>query len=252
MPVGETFYSPGRLGTPLNITSEGATDYVVYTAPLDVDYVIANVSITNRDTAILYSACVAISTSSSPGDHEFIEWGTKVAPSGTLEVTKLMLAPGEKIIVRFPGLPAPVNLVVNGTFASPGGPGAPYYSPPTGWYVFGSNYDASSGYLEIGGSVTAVTSPSYSAVPGATYTYSFTVPSGSGSFYDGSPKFSIAWRPSSGGAWMATPISITGPGTYTGQWTAPSTAYEIQLQFGTYSYTGCRIDNVVFYKNVVV
>lgn len=105
IPVGATFSTPGRLGTPLNITSASDTDYVVYTVPSESEYAIVNLSITNRESTPVRAACVAISTSSSPTDQEFIEWYTPILPNGVLEVTKIMMAPGEKLIVRFPLVP---------------------------------------------------------------------------------------------------------------------------------------------------
>jgi len=244
IPVGEVFYSPGRLANPLDITVEGSTDYVVYTVPAEASYALVNLNVVNRDTTAIYGVCVAVSTSSSPTDQEFIQWNTGLQPRGVMELTNLVLARNEKLVVRFPGRPQPVNLVVNGTFATSGSPGTGLL----GWTAFGSDWSATGGNLYVGGSVSINSSPSYPATPNAIYTYSFDVISGS--FFDGSPQFSIAYRPAGGGAWLGTSISILSTGTKTGTWQAPANAAEIQLSFGTYSYTNCRVDNVYFAKNV--
>jgi hypothetical protein len=143
----------------------------------------------------------------------------------------------------------PIDLIVNGTFTSPGFT-SPFTQMPPGWFILGSNWDATSGYLQLNGGNNA-TSSAVDVVPGATYTYSVTVLPGFGSFFDNGNKISIlhSTRVGGGGVLSATQIPIPSAGTYTGTWVAPLNATTVAVGLSTFSYTSFRADNVVFYKN---
>jgi hypothetical protein len=173
IPTGALFNSPGRLGSPLDITSAGDTDHIVYTVPNDSNYAMVNLSITNREAVSVYSACVAISTSSTPADHEFVEWGTFIQPYGTMERTNLVMAANEKLIVRFPAQPIPVPPVIGQVAYTTAGTyswTAPAGVTSVSVVAVGAGGSASVYYGAGGGGGALAYKNSISVVPGNTYT----------------------------------------------------------------------------------
>lgn len=86
----------GRLGTPADLNS--GVDTPIYECPTGA-FSVVTVSICNRG-ATAASVRVALATSNSPTAAEYIEYDTSVFANGVLERTGVVLAPGQRIIVR--------------------------------------------------------------------------------------------------------------------------------------------------------
>lgn len=74
------------------------TDTTVYTVPVGT-YAIANVSITNRNPTSIQMK-LAMATTGTPTDAEWIEWNTVIIPNGVFERTGLVLQGGLNIVVN--------------------------------------------------------------------------------------------------------------------------------------------------------
>ena len=85
----------GRLGVQ-DLTAD--TDTTVYTVPVG-SYAVANVSITNRNTSSI-TMKLAMATTGTPTDAEWIEWSTIIIPNGVFERTGLVLQGGLNIVVN--------------------------------------------------------------------------------------------------------------------------------------------------------
>lgn len=85
----------GRLGVQ-DLTAD--TDTTVYTVPVG-SYAVANVSITNRNATSI-SMRLAMATTGTPTNAEWIEWNTIIIPNGVFERTGLVLQGGLNIVVR--------------------------------------------------------------------------------------------------------------------------------------------------------
>lgn len=85
----------GRLGVQ-DLTAD--TDTTVYTVPVG-SYAVANVSITNRNATSI-SMKLAMATTGTPTDEEWIEWNTIIIPNGVFERTGLVLQGGLNIVVN--------------------------------------------------------------------------------------------------------------------------------------------------------
>jgi len=85
----------GKLGS-ASLSSE--TDTTVYTVPASTVATI-NVSIVNRgaESSVVN---VAIASSGSPADAEFIEYGVTIPAKGVLERTAIVVGAGERVVVR--------------------------------------------------------------------------------------------------------------------------------------------------------
>jgi hypothetical protein len=70
----------------------------VYTVPVG-SYAVANVSITNRNTSSI-TMKLAMATTGTPTDAEWIEWSTIIIPNGVFERTGLVLQGGLNIVVN--------------------------------------------------------------------------------------------------------------------------------------------------------
>ena len=87
----------GRLGA-VDLGALAYTD--LYTVPADT-FSVASISLANRTSSAIQIR-VAITTTagpSAPGNSEFIEYGTTIAPNGVLERTGLVLDTGKIISV---------------------------------------------------------------------------------------------------------------------------------------------------------
>lgn len=84
----------GRLGVQ---AIPATTNTTVYTAPLGF-YSVCNVSITNRNTSAI-NMRLAMATTATPADAEWIEWETIIIPNGVFERTGLVLNGGLNIVV---------------------------------------------------------------------------------------------------------------------------------------------------------
>jgi hypothetical protein len=98
----------GILGTPSNLAIN--TDTSIYTVPPDT-FSVVTVSICNR-SANTVSVRLAISTSSTPGLADFLEYGTQILANGVLERSGIVLQAGRQVIVRSSAVD--VNAIVTG------------------------------------------------------------------------------------------------------------------------------------------
>ena len=85
----------GRLGVQ-DLTAN--TDTTVYTVPVGT-YAIANVSITNRNATSI-TLRLAMATTSTPSNEEWIEYDTVIIPNGVFERTGLVMQGGLNIVAR--------------------------------------------------------------------------------------------------------------------------------------------------------
>lgn len=85
----------GRLGT-ANITA-AATETTVYTVPSN-NFTMCTISICNRGNSEA-AIRVALSSSSTPTDDEWIEYNVDIGGHGVLERTGVLLSAGQRIIV---------------------------------------------------------------------------------------------------------------------------------------------------------
>ena len=84
----------GRLG---NVDIPATTNTTAYTVPVG-SYAVANVSLTNRNATSI-SIRVAMATTATPADSEWIEYDTVLIPNGVFERTGLVLQGGLNIVV---------------------------------------------------------------------------------------------------------------------------------------------------------
>ena len=85
----------GRLGA-ADLAS--ATNTTLYTVPAST-FAVVTVSICNRNTTNI-NARLAISTTASPANSDFVEYDVQIGPNGVLERTGLVLDAGKLIVVR--------------------------------------------------------------------------------------------------------------------------------------------------------
>lgn len=85
----------GRLGT---ADLSAATNTTVYTVPADT-FAVVSVNLCNRG-ATAASVRIAVATTSTPGNAEFIEYDAQITANGVLERTGLVLDAGKLIVVR--------------------------------------------------------------------------------------------------------------------------------------------------------
>ena len=95
----------GRLGVS---ALPATTNTTVYTVPTGY-YSVFNVSITNRNTTAV-TVRLALATSGTPNDQDWIEFDTVIAPKGVFERTGLVAGPGLLVVCV-----ASVNAVINAT-----------------------------------------------------------------------------------------------------------------------------------------
>jgi hypothetical protein len=85
----------GRLGV---ADLSAATNTTLYTVPANT-FAVVTVSICNRNASNT-NARIAIATSASPANSEFVEFDVQIGPQGVLERTGLVLDAGKLIVVR--------------------------------------------------------------------------------------------------------------------------------------------------------
>jgi hypothetical protein len=85
----------GRLGT---ADLAAATNTTLYTVPADT-FTVLTVSICNRNSTPA-TARIAVATTATPGNAEFIEFDVQLTASGVLERTGIVLDAGKLLVVR--------------------------------------------------------------------------------------------------------------------------------------------------------
>lgn len=85
----------GRLGT---ADLSAATNTTLYTVPATT-FTVATVSICNRGTAAA-NVRIAVATTATPSDAEFLEFDVSLAAKGVLERTGIVMDAGKLLVVR--------------------------------------------------------------------------------------------------------------------------------------------------------
>jgi hypothetical protein len=85
----------GRLGT---ADLAAATNTTVYTCPSST-FAVVTVSVCNR-SASAANIRIAVATSATPGNAEFIEFDTSLSAKGVLERTGIVMDAGKLLVVR--------------------------------------------------------------------------------------------------------------------------------------------------------
>jgi len=88
----------GRLGT---ADLAATTLTTLYTAPAST-FSVVSVNICNRSTSTV-SVRIAISSSATPGNDEYIEYDAEILSKNVLERTGLVLDSGKNIVIRASG-----------------------------------------------------------------------------------------------------------------------------------------------------
>jgi hypothetical protein len=97
----------GRLGV---ADLSAATNTTLYTVPANT-FSVVTVSVVNRSASAV-TVRVAISSSATPADSEYIEYDTSLSAKGVLERTGVVIDAGKLLVVRSSA--ASVNAVVYG------------------------------------------------------------------------------------------------------------------------------------------
>jgi hypothetical protein len=84
----------GRLG---NVDIPATTNTTAYTVPVGT-YAVANVSLTHRNDAAVRLR-VAMATTATPTDQEWLEYDTIVIPKGVFERTGLVMQGGLNLVI---------------------------------------------------------------------------------------------------------------------------------------------------------
>ncbi len=84
----------GRLG---NVDIPATTNTTAYTVPVGT-YAVANISLTNRN-ATSVNIRVAMATTATPTDQEWMEYDTIIIPNGVFERTGLVMQGGINVVV---------------------------------------------------------------------------------------------------------------------------------------------------------
>lgn len=85
----------GRLGA---ADLSAATNTTLYTVPAST-FAVVTVSICNRNSTNI-NARLAVASTASPANSEFVEYDVQIGPNGVLERTGLVLDAGKLIVVR--------------------------------------------------------------------------------------------------------------------------------------------------------
>lgn len=100
----------GRLGT-ANITSTAAT--TVYTVPA-ATFSVISVNIVNRSSSASVLIRLAVSSTSTPGIDEWIEFDSALVSNGVLERTGIVMDAGKLLIIQTTTATPTLSVVVYG------------------------------------------------------------------------------------------------------------------------------------------
>jgi hypothetical protein len=100
----------GRLGT-ANITTTSASS--VYTVPATT-FSVVSVNIVNRSSSAAALIRLAVASSASPGNDEWIEYDSSLVANGVLERTGIVIKTGEIIVVQTSTSTPTLSVVVYG------------------------------------------------------------------------------------------------------------------------------------------
>lgn len=100
----------GRLGT-ANITTTSNTS--LYTVPAG-NFAVVSVNVVNRSSSAAAAIRIAIASTGTPGNDEYIEYDTSLVANGTLERTGLVMDAGKIIVVQTPTATPTLSVVVYG------------------------------------------------------------------------------------------------------------------------------------------
>ena len=100
----------GRLGT-ANITTTSNT--TIYTCPASTFSVIS-VSVANRSSSAAASVRIALASSTSPGNDEWLEYDSSLVANGVIERTGIVMDAGKILVVQISSATPSVSVVAMG------------------------------------------------------------------------------------------------------------------------------------------
>ncbi len=100
----------GRLGT-ANITTTSAT--TVYTVPAST-FAVISVNVVNRSSSAAALIRMAVASSATPGNDEWIEYDSSLVANGVLERTGIVVDAGKLIVIQTPTSTPTLSVVVYG------------------------------------------------------------------------------------------------------------------------------------------
>jgi hypothetical protein len=100
----------GRLGSN-NITTTANT--TIYTVPSST-FSVVSLNICNRNASTAATIRVAVASSASPNDAEWIEYDTSIVASGVLERTGLVMKATEVLVVQVSSATPTISVVAMG------------------------------------------------------------------------------------------------------------------------------------------
>jgi len=84
----------GRLGTPADLSA--TTNTTIYTCPANT-FTVANITFCNRNASAV-TVRLGLASSDTPGNAEWLEYGSTIPANSVLERTGLVLDPGKKLV----------------------------------------------------------------------------------------------------------------------------------------------------------
>lgn len=100
----------GRLGT-ANITTNANT--TVYTVPTST-FAVVSVNVVNRSSSATAQIRIAVSSSATPGNDEWIEYDSSIVANGVLERTGIVVDAGKLIVINSQTVSPTLSVVVYG------------------------------------------------------------------------------------------------------------------------------------------
>ena len=100
----------GRLGT-ANITTTSNT--TIYTCPAST-FAVISVSVANRSSSAAASVRIALASSASPGNDEWLEYDSSLVANGVIERTGIVMDAGKLLVVQVSSATPSVSVVAMG------------------------------------------------------------------------------------------------------------------------------------------